>query len=455
MNSSSDKLIRSVNPFNGEVIGSLQPASHGDVDAAFEVAVAAQQGWAKLEAPERARTLRAFADLLDAERADFALLITMEMGKRLSDAEGEVEGASEIARWYADNPPPEEEAAGARVRRVPLGVVVAITPWNVPIVTPMYKLAPALMAGNAVLWKPSELSTQVAKRVTEMLHASGVPTEILHLLPGHGDLGRRLVADERASGVHFTGSGPVGKEIGGVAGARLATVALELGGSNPLIVLADADLERAAEAIVPSMLGNNGQRCTAVRRVIAQASIKDDLLDLLVDRVAAAAPGDPTAPATAIGPLVTAKAAARFEEELEGCLRSGATMAARAAQGAGEAAFPPALVAGLPELDAFRSRELFGPVALFDVATDDSDAVRLANATPFGLSAAVHGGDPERAQRLAEQIEAGVVGINRRTDALEIDPPFAGHKGSGNGIPEGGLYGYAGFTEFQALYGGV
>jgi acyl-CoA reductase-like NAD-dependent aldehyde dehydrogenase len=445
--------IISYSPFDGSQVSEVPAATAEQITTAAARAERAWRPWFRQPVEQRSACLGRFADLIEQSAEELAALVTRETGKRLVEAAGEVAATAETARWYAEHPPLEEIVEGAIVRRRPLGVIAMITPWNVPMITPVYKYAPALMAGNAVLWKPSELSTAVTLRTAQLLYDAGLPEDVLHVLPGDGSVGAAIVADERVAGVHFTGSVPTGRAIAAAAGERLLSVALELGGSNPLIALADADLEAAAAAAVASAPGNNGQRCTATRRVVVDRSIADELESRMADLIGAVAPGDPLHPATAIGPLITPATASRFEQEVDRCRSAGARIVARGPAGPGLAAFRPTLIADLPAGDPFRARELFGPVVLLETVASDQEAVTVANDTPFGLSAAVHSRDPKRARAVADEIEAGVVGINRRTDALGIAPPFTGHKQSGNGVPEGGHYGYVGFTELQALYG--
>ena len=327
--------------------------------------------------------------------------------------------------------------AAPRVRAVPLGVVAAITPWNAPLISSAWKLCPALMAGNSVLWKPSSLATASASRLGEMVAATAIPNGTVQLVAGSGEVGAALAADHRVDAIHFTGSTGVGRRIAAAAGGRLARCALELGGSNPAIVLADADLGAAAAAISESMLAVNGQKCTATRRVIVQDDVFDELVERLRDLVEAAVPGDPADPQTAIGPLITPNACRDASRVIGRATHAGATVLARAASGEGVGAFSPTVLGGLPPQEALRREELFAPVVIVDSVADEDEGVALANATRYGLSAAIHTTDPGRGRRIAESVEAGVIGLNRRTDAVELRTPLRGPQTVGERHPRG------------------
>jgi alpha-ketoglutaric semialdehyde dehydrogenase len=375
-----------------------------------------------------------------------------EVGKRRADAAGEVAWTASSVRWYADHPPAGERAGGARVLRRAIGVVAAVTPWNVPLVTPAWKWAPALVAGNAVVWKPSERATGIAAAATELLHAAGVPEDVLTLLPGGPEVARALAGDERVGALHFTGSDTAGWALAALAAPRLARVALELSGINPAIVLADADLEHAADCIVGCATALAGQKCTATRRVLVDEAVAEPLTRLLGERIAGLRLGDPRDPATDVGPLIGPGARAHAEAEVERAVGAGAELLAHADPAPGAAMFSPVLLGRLPAGDPLRARELFAPVLSLETFDLPADAWRLANATPFGLSAALYGADAVRLREGAAAVRAGVLAINRRGDEVALEAPFGGRGRSGNGQAEGGEYVYAALTDLQAVY---
>ena len=442
--------VVSRDPFTGERVFS---APAGDPAAAVRRAAAVQPGWAARPVEQRAAALHRFADAIEADAARLAGLLVREVGKRRADAGGEVAWTARSARWYADHPPAEETAGGARVVRRPLGVVAAITPWNVPLVTPAWKWLPALVAGNAVVWKPSERATAVALAARELLHAAGIPEDALQVVPGGPGVARALAADERVAAVHFTGGEAAGRELAALAAPRFARVALELSGLNPAVVLADADLDLAADCIVACGTALAGQKCTATRRVLAAERVADALSARIAERIGRLRVGDPRDPDTDVGPLITAAARAAAEAEVARAYAAGAELLARAPAVSGDALFSPALLGGLAGDDPLRVRELFAPVLSIEPFGTPEEAWALANAAPYGLSAAVYGRDADLLAEAAARIRCGVLALNRRGDDVELEAPFGGRARSGNGQPEGGAYAYAALTDLQAVYG--
>ena len=427
------------------------------VEQAVERARAGAQRWAATPVSERAEALRRFADLVRSDAAWLAERLVAEVGKLRRDADAEVEWTARSASYYAEHPPPSGRAGSARVECRPLGVIAVITPWNVPLVTPAWKWLPALMAGNAVLWKPSELSTGIATAACERLWAAGIASDVLALVPGGGETGRAICAAPGVAGVHFTGSDAAGREIATLVVPRLARCALELSGINPAVVFADADLDQAADCIVACATALSGQKCTATRRVLVQAEAHDSLVRRLCGRIASLCPGDPSDPRTSLGPLITPDVAERIEGELRAVEARGARIVARSPEGprgpGGWGAARAALLDRLAPDDPLRSRELFAPVMSLERFESAEDAWRLADDSPYGLAAAVHTSDPALLALAPARLRAGVVALNRRGDDIELEAPFGGHKRSGNGQPEGGEFAYAAVTDLQATYG--
>ncbi len=336
--------VRSRNPVTGEVVYSTRAVTRGKLDSALMTAVDAWPAWAATPVAQRAQILNAFADLVDEHRDRLATSITAEVGKRSSDSAAEVEWTALSARWYAEHPPEEEELAGALICRVPLGVIAAVTPWNVPLVTPSWKWLPALMAGNAVVWKPSELATGIAVEAASLFEQAGLPPGLLQVLPGGADVARWLCADPRVAGVHFTGSTRAGRALNQLVAPRFARIALEMGGVNAAVVFADADLERAAEAIISSATALAGQKCTAVRRVLVHREVANGLTDELRRRMETLVVGAPGCDGTDVGPMVSGAARRSAEATLDAAVSRGASVLARAKRSqdaTAEAYFPP------------------------------------------------------------------------------------------------------------------
>jgi len=444
--------VVSYDPFTGEEVFRAPASGPRDTAAAVERAIAGAERWVATPIEARARALRRFADRLDAEADALAGLIVREVGKRREDAEEEVAWTALSARWYAGHPPAQETAGGARVVRRSLGVIAAVTPWNVPLITPAWKWLPALMAGNAVVWKPSELATGVAAAAWEQLLAAGVPADTFELLPGDASTAQALCADERVAGIHFTGSERAGRALAQLAAPRFARCALEMSGINPAVVLADADLELAADCIVACATSLAGQKCTATRRVLVAEPVHNALASRLADRIGVLRLGDPRDRASDIGPLIAPAARETADAALDRSLAAGARLVARAPTVEGAGLFAPALLADLHSEDPLRTQELFAPVLSIEPFATTEDAWRAANHPPYGLSAAVYGHDPGELAAARERVRAGVLAFNRRGDAVELEAPFGGHKRSGNGHAEGGEYVYGSVTELQAVY---
>ncbi len=444
--------VVSVDPWTGETVFAREaddpaPVVGRAADAAAE--------WAPAATEDRAAVLRRFAALLEREAATLTGWLVAEVGKRSADAAGEVAWAARTARFYADHPPPVATAGGAVVHRRPLGVVAAITPFNVPLVTPLWKLLPALMAGNTVVWKPSERASGTALATAGLLREAGLPAGVAGVAYGGPEVARALCADTRVALVHVTGSAAAGREVALATAGRDARCALELSGVNPALVFADADLERAAEAIVGCATALAGQKCTATRRVLVAEAVAEPLLERLAARVAGLRVGDPRDPATDVGPLISHAAVARAHAAVRASLTGGAELAAQAdARGpAAAACFGPALLRGLAGGDPLRREEHFAPLLAVEAFGAEADAWTRADATPFGLSASVFSTDAERLRRAPERLRAGVVALNRRGDDVHLEVPFAGAKASGNGVAEGGVAAYDGVTSVQAVYG--
>lgn len=433
-------------------------ATSAQIAAAVERAADAFPGWAALAPHERAQRLLRFADLVDRDRDALASTIVAEMGRLREDAEGEAEWTAISARWYAEHLPESAQRGTATVIRRPLGVVAAITPWNSPLVTPAWKWLPALAAGNTVVWKPSELSTATALAAEGLWQEADLPEGVLTVVPGGADAGRALCDDPRIAVVHFTGSTETGRAVAGLAAARSARCVLELGGLNSAIVFADADIELAADCIVAAATAVNGQKCTSARRALVERSVEPALTAALAARFEALRLGDPADRATTLGPLITPAARERAEAELDRVVAAGAEIVARAPAlddpDLDEAGFfRAALLRGVPADDPLRRRELFAPVLAIESFDHDDEAWEIANDTPYGLAAAVYTSSDARVAAAHDRLDVGVLAVNRRGDSANMEAPFGGAKGSGNGFPEGGAYAYDGVTMLKAVYG--
>jgi aldehyde dehydrogenase (NAD+) len=428
-----------------EIVASAEQPTAAEVAAAVAAAVAAQRPWSA-SAPERAAALHAFAEAL-AAREGLAELITREVGKPIVEARAEVARAVAILRYYAQaafDPvgelyPGSAPATSVLVSRLPLGVVLAICPWNFPLAIPLWKAAPALAYGNAVIVKPAGPAIGVAAELAEIT-AEVLPEGVLTVLNVPGTELGGLLDDERIAAATFTGSTATGLAVAERLARRGAPAQAEMGGQNPAIVLADADPAAAAALIVAGAMHFAGQKCTATRRVIAVEPVADRLEEELAAAVAALPVGDPAAAETLVGPLIDGAAVEGFEERVSGALGRGARSIATApppAAGAGHFVAPTLLGADDPA-DEVNREETFGPLlTLIRVPAPDA-AVSAANATSYGLVGAVHGRDLAAATAVAERLECGLIRVNAATPGVDYYAPFGGEKRSSFGPREQG-----------------
>ena len=430
-------------PFDGAVVGSVPIAGQADVDAALTAAVRGAQVWRNTPGHERMRILLAAATLADERAEAIAQTISAEAGKSITEARGEASRSGDMIRLaafegtqlYGDSLPLDAnrgtgfDKIGFTVRQ-PVGVVVAITPFNYPALLVMHKLAPALAAGNSVVLKPARATPLTALAMAACFVDAGLPEGVLSVLTGSGgELGDALVGDPRANKISFTGSTGVGNRITQLAGVK--KLSLELGASCPVVVLPDADVEAAAAAVSIGGYVNAGQVCISVQRVITHPSIATDFLDALVVAVEKIQTGDPKSPETGMGTLISVGEAQRVERSIQAAVGAGARLVTGGQRDG--ALVSPAVVAGVDPASPLSQDELFGPAVAVSVADDWQSAIAQANGTAYGLGAGVFTSDVAGAVRAIREIDAGVIHINWtplwRADLM----PYGGLKGSGIG----------------------
>ncbi|PZU37157.1 MAG: succinate-semialdehyde dehydrogenase [Microbacterium sp.] len=426
-----------VNPATGETLATYPAFTDAQIEAAIAAADRAHRDWARTSgAGERADLLRRVAQLHRERRDELAAIIVREMGKPLAAAEGEVDFAADITEFYADNAlaitrdqPIDILGEGtAVIRKAPLGVLLGIMPWNFPYYQVARFAAPNVALGNTILLKHAPQCPESAAAIEAMYRDAGFPEGVYVNVYATNEQAATIIADPRVQGVSVTGSERAGAAVAEQAGRHLKKVALELGGSDPFILLSTDDIDAAVRAAVDARLDNNGQSCNAAKRFI----VVDDLYDTFVERFTAtmadSALGDPFADDTVIGPLSSLTAAERLDEQVQKAIAGGATLVTGGTRDG--AYYPATVLTGVtPEMDAYRE-EFFGPVGVVYRVADEEEAIAVANGTPFGLGSYVFTTDPEQAQRVADRIEAGMVYVNLvLADSPEL--PFGGVKRSG------------------------
>ena len=445
-----------------EVVGEFPASGAADVNAAVEAAAAAFPGWSRTPAARRGTILNKAADAIEARAEQIARDMTLEMGKPVRESRGEALRAAQVFRffsgegWRPQGERFEQTTTGTPVYTVrrPLGVVGLITPWNFPAAIPAWKVAPALVYGNTVVLKLAQDAPLTGLHLAAALDEAGLPPGVLNVVVGRGsEVGTPLVRHPLVRAVSFTGSVAVGEQVRAEAAALGKRVQLELGGHNPLIVMADADLDRAAEAAFSGAFWSAGQKCTATRRIFVQQAVYDEFRRRLLERIERGTVGDPADPATEVGPLVNES---QLEEILAGIERGradGGTVLAGGGRADDEAYLvAPTLFEGLAD-DAFLScEEVFGSVTSLYPFADLEEAIERANAVAFGLSASIFTSSLAAARRFVDSLEAGILHVNSQTPGADVHVPFGGIKGSGYGPHEQGRAALDFYTEVVTVY---
>jgi len=424
------------NPATGETVARYDSFTDAQVEAALAKAQAAYEGWRKMPVADRARIVGRAAELHRERRKELAGLITREMGKPFGAAVGEVDFAADITQYYADqaaaitaDQPLKILGEGtAVIRRSPLGVLLGVMPWNFPYYQVARFAAPNLVLGNVIVMKHASQCPESAAAIEKIYHDAGLPDGAYVNVYATTEQVAAMIADPRVQGVSVTGSERAGAAVAEIAGRHLKKVALELGGSDPFIVLGTDDLDAVVEAATIARLDNTGQSCNAAKRFIVVDGLYDDFVAKFSAAMAASPMGDPMDRATVLGPLSSLEAATRVEGQVDRAVAQGAT---KVIGGTRDGAFYPATVLTdvTPAMDAYRE-EFFGPVGVVYRVADEDAAVKLANDTPFGLGSYIYSNDAAQAARVADRIDAGMVYVNIvAADSPEL--PFGGVKRSG------------------------
>jgi acyl-CoA reductase-like NAD-dependent aldehyde dehydrogenase len=443
-----------INPARGEVFAHAASVSAGQLDAVFASAERAYPEW-RTEESSRRTALRRAADALEGARDELARILTAEQGKPLHDAGMEIDFSALWLRYFADLETPREivfdnETRYAEIVRRPLGVVAAITPWNFPISLAIWKVAPALRAGNTVVLKPSPYTPLTTLAVGRVLR-NVLPPGVLNVISGPDPLGAAMTAHPVPRKVSFTGSTATGKRVAQSAALDLKRVTLELGGNDPAVVLGDVDVDLIADQLFWSAFGNNGQICVAVKRVYAHDSVHDQLVEALAERAKTVHVGDGTQAGVQLGPLNNKQQFDIVENLVRDALGAGARVVAGGGPIDGPGYFfQPTILDHVEDGTRIVDEEQFGPALPVIRFGDVREVVTRANAGHYGLTASVWSADVERASAVAAQLEAGSVSVNAHAAGVAVDLPFGGHKWSGIGV-ENGPWGLHEYTAIQVI----
>jgi len=449
-----------------DVVGVFPRSGATDVEAAVAAARNAFPSWRATPWPHRGEIILRVAELLEDRKESLARLMTREMGKVLTEARGDVQEAIDMAKFiagegrraYGETVPSELRDKWAMTMRQPFGVVGCITPWNFPIAIPSWKILPAVMAGNAVVFKPAEDTPLCALRFVEALEEAGLPPGVVNTVFGFGEeAGDAVVRHRDVSAVYFTGSVATGRIVSEACGRMLKKCSLELGGKNAIVVLADADLELAVDGAVWGAFGTAGQRCTASSRLIVEQPVLEDFTRRLIDRASRLRLGDGLDDQVDVGPVINATQLQRVHSYTEVGRGEGARLALGgeiATEGslAGGNFYRPTVFTEVQPNMRIAQEEIFGPTTAVIPARSVDDALDAANATHYGLSLSVYTNAVRTAFRFIHELHAGIVYVNAPTTGAEIQLPFGGTRDTGNGHREAGGHVLDEFSEWKSIY---
>ncbi|KAF0818285.1 Aldehyde dehydrogenase B [Bacillus sp. ZZV12-4809] len=465
-NSSAGKTASVLNPATGEVLAEVTQSAKEDVDRAVEAAKTAQKSWRLVPAPERAEILYQVAFLLKERKEDLAQILTSEMGKVIDEGRGEVQEAIDMAyymagegrRMFGDTVPSELRNKFAMSVRVPVGVAGLITPWNFPIAIASWKSLPALVTGNAIVWKPATETPILAAEFVKIYEEAGLPKGLINLVHGSGSVvGNAMVEHPDIDLISFTGSNEVGRDINGKAGALLKRTSLEMGGKNAITVLEDADLDLAVEGILWGAFGTSGQRCTATSRVLVHKNVKEELEGKLLDRIGELKLGNGLDETVKVGPVINRSSLERIDEYVKLGQEEGAKLLAGGRIATGDGLdkgnfYLPTIFTDVKPNMRIAMEEIFGPVVSIIPIQSMEEAIEINNMVEFGLSSAIYTQNVNQAFEAMRDLDTGIVYVNAGTTGAEIHLPFGGTKGTGNGHRDSGVASLDVYTEWKSIY---
>ena len=464
--STSGATFESRNPADTrDVIGRFQQGTAADVAMAIRAADMAGAMWRRTPAPKRGEILYRFGALMQEHKERLSRAMTREMGKVIAEARGDVQEGIDIAflmagegrRMFGDTVPSELPDKWAMSIRQPIGVAGIITPWNFPIAIPCWKMMPALVAGNTVVFKPSSDTPHCATLLVELMAEARFPAGTVNLVTGGGgEVGDAILTNPGGRGVSFSGSSDTGRRIAEIAGRRLKRLSLELGGKNGIIVMADADLDLATDGILWSAFGTTGQRCTATSRVVVERAAVEPLLERLARRTTTLKLGSGLDESVDVGPLINPAAVDKVSGYVEIGRTEGELIVGGGPVRDGDLAnghfFAPTIFRDIAPMDRLAQEEIFGPVLSVIPVDDYAAAVTALNQTKYGLSSSIFTSDANTAFRAMRDLETGIVYVNAGTTGAETHLPFGGWKETGNGHREAGHAALDTFTEWKAIY---
>ncbi|MBS4174996.1 aldehyde dehydrogenase family protein [Bacillus sp. FJAT-49736] len=454
------------NPANGETLGEVSLSTAEDVDKAVAAAKKAQREWALVPAPQRAEVLYRVGLLLKERKEKLARILTMEMGKVIEEARGEVQEGIDMAfymagegrRLFGNTTPSELKDKFAMSIRVPVGIIGIITPWNFPIAIATWKSFPAIVAGNAVIWKPATETPLMARELINIFVEAGLPKGVINLVCGSGSkVGTAMVEHPDIDVISFTGSNEVGRTIAEKCGKMLKRVSLEMGGKNAIIVMDDADLDLAVDGILWSAFGTSGQRCTACSRVIVHENVKSEIEEKLLDRMRGLKIGNGLDEEVKIGPVINGNALQKIHEYVqigrgEGALLLAGGYVLNDGEHEDGYYYAPSVFTNVEPNMRIAQEEIFGPVVSIIPVKSFTEAIAVNNSVTFGLSSSIFTRDINKALAAQRDLDTGIVYVNAGTTGAEIHLPFGGTKGTGNGHRDSGVAALDVFTEWKSVY---
>ncbi len=462
----SGETFESRNPARtSDLIGHFPASGEADVAAAVAAAKEAFQTWRLMPAPKRGEILKRVGDLMTERKAEIARAMTREMGKPFFETKGDVQEAIDTAYYamtmgrqlFGHTVPSEMNNKFNMTVRRPIGVCGLITAWNFPVAVPTWKMFPAILSGNTVVFKPSEDAPHSGMLLVKVLEDAGVPAGVVNLVQGAGPTGRAIVEHPDVAAISFTGSSDTGATIAAEAASRHARVSLEMGGKNPAIVMEDADLDLAMEGLIWGAYGTTGQRCTATSRLIVHEDVHDELVERIVAKASALTLGYGNDDDTEMGPLINQKAMNKVTSYMDVAREDGATIRLGGGPATGDGLddgyfFHPTLLTDVTRDMRVAREEIFGPVLSVIKVSSFDEAISVANDVAYGLSSAVYTRDIARAFQAIRDIDAGITYINGPTIGAEAHMSFGGVKATGNGHREGGWEVYDFYTETKTVY---